>query len=136
MRLWWRRVARGRRRGGREGGGGGGGAVRRRGGHPRRQQRKVTRRAFLPVHRQSDGYSSCSCCTGARCVQLRRRFWSFLRCPCSLQRQVLVELKVCQLQFIFCMPDIPVVLQRRVHSANCAADRRDPTGACAVLGGG
>ena len=28
--------------------------------------------------------------------------------------------------------DIPVVLQRRVPSANCAADRRDPTGACAV----
>ena len=33
------------------------------------------------------------------------------------------------------MPDIPVVLLRRAHSANCAEDRRDPTGACAVLGG-
>ena len=46
----------GQRGGGRagEGRGGGGGAVRRRGGHPRRRQRKVVRRAFLPVHRQSD----------------------------------------------------------------------------------
>ena len=27
------------------------------------------------------------------------------------------------------------VLQRRAHSVNCAEDRRDPSGACAVLGG-
>ena len=45
--------------------GGSGGAVRRC-GHPRRQQRKVACRAFLPVHRQSDGHSRCSCCTGTR----------------------------------------------------------------------
>ena len=34
-----------------------------------------------------------------------------------------------QIQFILFMPDIPVVLQRRAHSANCAEDRRDPTDA-------
>ena len=62
--------------------------------------------------------------TGCNCAE----DWSFLRCPCSLQRQVpaVSELKVPQLQFVFCMLDIPVVQQRRVHSANCAADRRDP----------
>ena len=42
---------------------------RQRGGHPCRQQRQVLRRVFLPVHRQSDGHSSCSCETGTHGVQ-------------------------------------------------------------------
>ena len=40
-----------------------------------------------------------------------------------------------QTQFILFVLDIPVVLQRRAHSVNCAADCRDPTGACAPRSG-
>ena len=74
----------------------------------------------------------------AALVQLCRRPWRFLRCPCSSTTSSSSpgsELKVPQIQFILFMPDIPVVPQRRAHSANCAEGRRDPTGACAVLGG-
>ena len=42
---------------------------RQRGGHPCRQQRHVFRRAFLSVHRQSGGHSSCSCESGTHGVQ-------------------------------------------------------------------
>ena len=36
---------------------------------------KGVRRAFLPVHRQSDGHSNCPSCIGTRCAQLCRRPW-------------------------------------------------------------
>ena len=38
-----------------------------------------------------------------------------------------------QIQFILSMPDIPVVLQRRAHSAYCVKDRRDSTEAVPVV---
>ena len=104
---------------------------------PGRQQGEVCRRACLLVHRWGDGLSSRLCGTGPRGVQLRRRPWSFPRCPCSRQRQVPASTSsssrclsfssssACW-TFLLCHSD--------ASSANCAADRRDPTGACAVLG--
>ena len=89
--------------------------------------------------RQSVEHSGCSCCTGTHGVQIAQKTVEIpavsLFSSTTGSRSPGSELKVPQIQFILSMLDIPVVLQRRAHSANCAEDRRDPAGACAVLGG-
>ena len=84
-----------------------------------RQQRQVFRRAFLFVHRHRDGHSSCSCGTGTHGVQLCKRPWRFLRWTflCSSVTSSSspgVRVDGAWIQFVLNMPDIPVVLQRRV----------------------
>ena len=82
-------------------------------------------RAFLPVHRQSDGHSRCACCTGTRwsnCTEDRGDL--LVDVPVIFNDKFLqskeFDLVVPQIQFIVRVPDILPVLQRCTHSAYCA----------------
>ena len=94
------------------------------------------RRAFLPVHRQSDAHSSCSCGTGARWAQLCRRPWRF-RLWTSLSDKFLqsteFHLIVPQIQFIVRVWAIPVVQQRRVCTVQLVQKTGDSTAPVQVL---
>ena len=103
---------------------------RERGGHPCRQ-RQVFCRALIPVHRQSDGHSSCSCETVPTGCKLRRKLEIFaVDVPVNMQLfqqfNSFLNVKLPLIQFIDRVLDVPGVPQRCTHSANCAENREIP----------